>query len=422
MTSQWKGYVLTQLAEYHNGYGFNKDDWGKEGFPIVRIEQLNNPDASCDYYNGPVLEVNKIDDGDLIFSWSATLKVVIWCGGKAVLNQHLFRVDPRSFVDKKFLYFLLDFHMEKLGGASHGSTMKHIKRSELDRYAVNVPALETQKKIATILSTIDSAIEKTEALIEKYQNIKTGLMQDLFTRGLLPNGQLRPPREQAPELYQKTDIGWIPRNWSVDVLDNLTSKIVDGVHHTPSYVEHGVPFVTVKNLTYNRDIDFTRLNYISAADHAQFSKRVLPQVGDVLVTKDGTLGVSRIVTANHPEFSIFVSVALLRPVFSKITSSWLNYFFDANLYLRQLAYLSAGTGLKHIHLEHFRKFMVPLPSIDEQQLIDKRIALIEDYLSNERAKLEKLRTQKLGLMKDLLTGDAPVSVDDSSVEPQSSHG
>ena len=72
-----------------------------------------------------------------------------------------------------------------------------------------------QQKIATILSTTDTAIEKTEALIEKYQQIKAGLMHDLFTRGVLPNGQLRPSREEAPELYYETEIGWIPKEWRV---------------------------------------------------------------------------------------------------------------------------------------------------------------------------------------------------------------
>jgi type I restriction enzyme S subunit len=64
-----------------------------------------------------------------------------------------------------------------------------------------------------VLSSIDAAIEKAEALIDKYQQLKAGLMQDLFTRGVLPDGELRPPREQAPELYQETAIGWIPKEW-----------------------------------------------------------------------------------------------------------------------------------------------------------------------------------------------------------------
>ena len=70
-----------------------------------------------------------------------------------------------------------------------------------------------QEKIARILQTIDQTIEKTEALIEKYQHIKAGLMHDLFTRGIGADGKLRPPHEQAPELYQQTPIGWIPKEW-----------------------------------------------------------------------------------------------------------------------------------------------------------------------------------------------------------------
>ena len=72
-----------------------------------------------------------------------------------------------------------------------------------------------------LLTTIDTAIEKTESLIEKYRKIKTGLMNDLFTRGIGPDGKLRPLRSQAPELYKKTELGWIPREWEVVTVGDL---------------------------------------------------------------------------------------------------------------------------------------------------------------------------------------------------------
>lgn len=88
--------------------------------------------------------------------------------------------------------------------------------------------VRVQERIANVLSCIDTAIEKTEALIAKHQQIKAGLMHDLFTRGVLPNGQLRPPRSEAPELYQETEIGWIPRGWRVEQAGTLCSLITKG--------------------------------------------------------------------------------------------------------------------------------------------------------------------------------------------------
>lgn len=318
--------------------------------------------------------------------------------------------------DSGFVYFLMRQGVEDLKKRNQGTSINGIIRSDLEGYVVQIPcSLIEQKRIASILATLESAIEKTEALIAKYQQIKAGLMHDLFTRGVTADGKLRPPREQAPELYQETPIGWIPKEWGLDYLKNLTLKIVDGVHHTPNYVEHGVPFITIKNLTESQGIDFKQLNYVTLADHHEFIKRADPKPGDVLVTKDGTLGVSRIVEPYHPEFSIFVSVALLRPIASRLRPQMLHSFFDSGFYEHQMGGLSAGSGLKHIHLAHFRCFHIPLPSPNEQDRIAAITLVANERLTSEMLLLTKLRQQKSGLMSDLLTGHVRVKLAETEV-------
>ena len=178
---QWVDKKLIELADYWNGMAFKPSDWSDDGVKIIRIEQLNNPLGDYDHYKGSFPEINAIHDGDLIFSWSATLKVAIWKWGDGVLNQHLFKVVPFEKIDKHFLYFLLDYNMPKLGESSHGSTMKHIKRKELETYSVSIPdSLPAQRRIAAILSSADKVIEQTRQLISKYKSIKQGMMEDLL--------------------------------------------------------------------------------------------------------------------------------------------------------------------------------------------------------------------------------------------------
>lgn len=294
-----------------------------------------------------------------------------------------------------------------------GSTRYGLSNGAIAATAIPIAPLEQQRKIAAILRAIDKTIEKTEALIHKYQQIKAGLMHDLFTRGLTADGKLRPTREQAPELYQKTPIGWIPKEWDVKPLEDLTIKIVDGTHFTPQYVDFGVPFVTVKNLTASSEIEFTNINYITEKDHQACYMRADPKEGDVLVTKDGTLGVCRIVKPGMPEFSIFVSVAMLR-VNENLTAEWLHSFFDSGRYLSQLGYLSAGSGLKHIHLEHFKKFIIPFAEMHEQKIINSKVALLNQKISKEELFQAKLVKLKSGLLRDLLSGRVRVKVDDSN--------
>jgi type I restriction enzyme, S subunit len=192
-------------------------------------------------------------------------------------------------------------------------------------------------------------------------------------------------------------------------LERMTSQIVDGVHHTPSYVEEGVPFVVITDLTSGLDIDFSNTRYVSLKDHLEFSKRVRPYPGDVLVTKDGTLGVARIVPPEAPEFSIFVSVAMLRPKKGVCLPELIWAFFESGEFLVQLGALSAGTGLAHIHLEHFRAFSLRRPSINEQQRIFSIIGKQQEAIDAVIDELEKLKRLKSALMQDLLTGKKRVT-------------
>lgn len=124
-----------------------------------------------------------------------------------------YAVIPCAGIDIDWLYYcLLNFDLTKLNEATG---VPSINRNWLAKTSFANPGSVQQNKIAAILTCIDTAIEKTEALIAKYQQIKAGLMHDLFTRGVQPNGQLRPARSEAPELYRETAIGWIPRGWEV---------------------------------------------------------------------------------------------------------------------------------------------------------------------------------------------------------------
>jgi len=323
------------------------------------------------------------------------------------LNQHLFKVVEKAEVDRIFLKQFIQFYLPEITKVSHGSTMQHITRKELDRFGALFPTDESeQNKIAEVLSTMDWAIEQTEALIAKQQRIKTGLMHDLLTKGIDKHGNLR---SEVTHQFKDSPLGQIPVEWEVGRLEELTTQIVDGVHNTPNYVEAGIPFIVVSDLTAGTGISFSNTRLISETDHQQFIKRVQPRASDVLVTKDGTLGVARVVPDDAPDFSIFVSVALLRPKVDVCSSELIWSFFDSGEFLIQLGALSAGTGLAHIHLEHFRKFLIRRPSTDEQERIFRVVHEQKGVLTELKFNLRKLIRQKTGLMQDLLTGKKRVT-------------
>ena len=147
---------LSSTAEFVNGFAFKPEHLKDEGMPIVKIPELRDGVS----YKTPknqgdgVPERNKIDTGDLLFSWSATLLVNEWFDGPALLNQHLFKVIPRIDSYKRFLRFALEAAIPSLLGQSVGATMQHIRKSALDEYRVLVPSDEVRISFANIVDPI----------------------------------------------------------------------------------------------------------------------------------------------------------------------------------------------------------------------------------------------------------------------------
>jgi type I restriction enzyme S subunit len=164
--------------------------------------------------------------GTILFTSRATVGDSRIAGLLVCTNQGFKSLTPQQNIDGKFLFYQIQRTRSRFERYATGSTFPEINKKDTGRVSIAHPEdLHQQQKIAAFLTSIDTVIEKTEALIEKYRQIKAGMMHDLFTRGVLPNGQLRPPREQAPELYQETAIGWIPREWNISSLESLLTPV-----------------------------------------------------------------------------------------------------------------------------------------------------------------------------------------------------
>lgn len=151
------GTPVGQLAEYINGRAFKPTDFTADGLPVIRIRQLLDTSADVDRYDGPYDQKHFITDGDLIFSWSASLEVVRWNRGPALLNQHLFKVVERPGIDRGWLTYVLRSALVHFRRMTHGTTMKHIKRSTLNEVFVEVPPTDEQEAISTALASLDVA-------------------------------------------------------------------------------------------------------------------------------------------------------------------------------------------------------------------------------------------------------------------------
>lgn len=147
-------------------------------------------------------------------------------------------------------------------------------------------------------------------------------------------------------------------------------NLTDGTHYTPTYTETGVKFVSVTNVAEN-EIDFSNTKYISEKEHAEFVKRCFPQAGDILLTKIGSIGRAAVVPENCPQFSIFVSVALLQPI-DTVVSEFLCAYLNTRFAKKQFERHLKGIGVPDLHLENIAETLVILPPYPQQVLLAEK--------------------------------------------------
>lgn len=173
--------ALGEIATYINGYAFKPEDRGKHGLPIIRIQDLTGNGYDLAYYDGKYPEKIEINNGDILISWSASLGVYKWNRGKALLNQHIFKVVfDKKPIDKQYFVFATEYHLREMEQQTHGATMKHITKSAFEKIEIPYPKLEKQKKIANKLERTKSLLLKQHREIELLDQLLKARFVEMF--------------------------------------------------------------------------------------------------------------------------------------------------------------------------------------------------------------------------------------------------
>ena len=323
-----------------------------------------------------------------------------------------FRVRDQDQLLQEFVFRSLELSLSRIDYAGfEGSGLRHLRKDFIRNFTVVAPDVEKQTVICQVLATIDTAIEQTESLIEKYQHIKAGLMHDLFTRGVLPTGQLRPPREQAPELYQETAIGWIPREWEVSGLASKgragTSWIRTGPFGSSLKGEHwridGHPVITIGALGTGAFIE-SELLYVGQKDALRLIDFQLKE-NDVVFSRVADVG--RSVVIHEAQAGWIMSSNLMRIAVNEtlLRPDYLQMQLASDSRVKSQIRSSVNSGGRDVaNSEVLNRLRFAMPKPDEQDRIIDRANRLAQHTSAEMRKVAKLQTQKLGLMQDLLTG------------------
>ncbi len=397
---EWEIVELNNVADYYNGYPFEPTQWETYGTPIIRIQNLTGSSNVINYFNGLLESRYHISNGDLLLSWSATLNVFIWRGGDAYLNQHIFKVLPKKNIDKMYLYNVLGIVISKLKNEVHGSTMKHFVKSALSLVNVPVPPFYEQQKIAKILLNTDALISALDEIIAKKENIKTGLMQELLTKGI------------GHSKFKDTKIGRIPKEWEIKKIKDISTYITDGTHKTPNYVKYSqssIPFISTENIQpYSYEFNFSRYKrYIDEISCIELSKRANTEKGDLLISKCGTIGRTQLIRKNF-KIGIFVGLLLLKINYNVVNGQYLEYLLNWEKFRKIMESNSSGSTRKTLAISIFKDMSISIPPLEEQKKIADILSDIQQEIQALEQKREKYKMIKSGLMQQLLTGKVRV--------------
>ena len=172
---------LGDMASYVNGYAFKPEQRGKVGLPIIRIQDLTGNIYDLGFYDGDYPKKVEINDGDVLISWSASLGVYEWSRGKALLNQHIFKVVfDKLTVDKKFFMYAVQYKLEEMESKTHGATMKHITKKDFDNTVIPFPTIVEQERISNTLNKLHTIIDSKKFQLEKLDNLIKARFVEMF--------------------------------------------------------------------------------------------------------------------------------------------------------------------------------------------------------------------------------------------------
>lgn len=343
--------------------------------------------------------VKLVTKGTVLMSFKLTVGRVAYAGKNLYTNEAIVAFLPKSknLLSNEFLYQGLQHWnlLDNIDQAVKGITLNKEKINQIEAL---LPPLPEQQKIATILSSVDTVIEKTRAQIDKLKHLKTGMMQELLTQGI------------GHTEFKNTPVGRIPKAWEIQNINGLVTKVGSGV--TPrggsaAYVNSGIPLIRSQNV-YSDGLRLEDVAYITAEQHKKMANSQL-KPNDVLLNITGaSIGRCHYLPSDFKEGNVNQHVCIIRPKQSVINSAFLAYLLNSELGQRQIMSLQAGGNREGLNFQQIREISFATPTLPEQQKIVNVLQSIDTKIMTANQKINSVEQTKKALMQDLLTGKVRV--------------
>lgn len=375
MKKGWESTLLANVANCQIGLTYKPNDVVDEGGTIVlRSSNIQDSKISLDdivRVNCNISPNKFVKDGDILMcSRNGSFRLV----GKVAKIENLeepmsygaFMTIIRSDYNDFLFYFFQSQSFRKQIFIGQTATINQITTKMLNNTSVVIPPISQQQQIVNELDLLCTIIEKKKAQIKELDNLAQSLFYEMFGDPIINNME-----------------------WEVKTLKELV-YIGLGFTHTPQYVEKGVPFISVKDISSGY-IDLSKIKYVSKEDYDNAPKGAKPQKGDLMFCRVGTMGKPLIVETDM-QFCTFVSVGYMRRLQNNIDMSFLKYWMLSNSFDKQVEANVRGLAIKNLNTGWLKNFSIYLPPLSIQQQFAEKVEAIEHQKELIKQSIKEVET------------------------------
>lgn len=380
--------------------GLRSDEFKTEGAYLVTGTDFHNGRVDWDDCYHVTEERYKQDKGiqlhehDLLITKDGTIgktAVVIDCPEKATLNSGVFVVRTiNNEVVPEFLHYILHSRWFDLfvRNVLTGSTIKHLNQEKFYKFEFEAPDVPTQKKIVSVLESIDDVIDKIRDLIEKYTSLMKGVVQDILTDDI-------------------NDENTVKIGSFADALGG--KRIPKGSELTIAKTAH--PYIRVRDMTKPKVIELTDdYMYVEESDFHKISRYIV-NAGDLIISIVGTVGAVALVGETLDKANLTENCSKIVNI-KGYSPEFLYYFLKSEYGQKEIAGGTVGEVQAKLPLKNILEINVPILSMPDQEAIVEKLRILDEKIDKEVQYYSKMESIKAGLMHDLLSG----SIDATMIE------
>ena len=369
---KWEQVRLAEICELINGRAYNADELLTTGTPVLRVGNFFSNDKW--YYSNLILEDKKYcDNGDLLYAWSASFGPRIWEGGKVIYHYHIWKVAVSENAIKEYLYFALEGETKKIKASSHGTTMLHITKTDMENHLIFLPPLEEQNQIAILFQSIETAMEQVEG-----QEKKLKTLQEKLISGLL-----------SPEPVFGTLLN------SNNCKPTSFGEIAECDKKYPEHLNETTRFIGLENIESG---NFQLQGWGEIADGTTFTKRF--SKGDILFGKRRAY-LKKVAIADF-DGVCSGDILVIKAKDKKMLQELLPFYISSDAFMQHAVSTSAGSLSPRTKWKDLAELKVSIPDLTIQAKILEVMQQIEITISQLKQQKTTLKNLKEKLLNEIL--------------------